>query len=74
MQLVDTMKKKIIRYISIFVGILISFSLLSGANVMFERWYAAPKGMSEFLIMICTAISVVKFIDWVLSLLFSKQE
>lgn len=48
-------------------------SLLSGAKVMFESWFAAPEAISKALIMLFSFIGAIKIIDAVLSFLFLKK-
>ena len=57
---------------SIFLGVLLSASLLSGANVMFQNWFAAPVGISKSLIMLLTLIGTVKAISFVFSFFFKE--
>ncbi|WP_336140460.1 hypothetical protein [Erwinia sp. CGal63] len=40
------MKGKLVRVISIFVGILLASALLNGSRVMFLDWYAFPETFS----------------------------
>lgn len=44
--------RKFIIWLSIFLGILIGSSLLSGAGIMFDNWYKFPKNFSCFIIML----------------------
>ncbi|ARJ41133.1 hypothetical protein B1H58_03360 [Pantoea alhagi] len=47
------MKKKIIDALCLAAGVLLSASLLSGANVMFTNtWYPLPYKFSKFFVMI----------------------
>lgn len=57
---------------SIFLGVLLSASLLSGADVMFQNWFAAPGGISKSLIMLLTLIGTVKAISFVISFFFKE--
>lgn len=67
------MNHKLIKCISIFLGILISASLLSGANVMFESWFAAPEIISKVLIMLLSFIGTIKIINITLSYFILKK-
>ncbi|MCZ4059895.1 hypothetical protein O3W44_13600 [Pantoea sp. LMR881] len=51
---------KIIKYITIFISTLLGASLLKGAGVGYDSWYAAPAGLSKLLIIILTLLALTK--------------
>lgn len=48
-------------------------SLLSGADVMFQYWFAAPKEISRQAIMLLSVTGMVKMVDAILSFFFLKE-
>ncbi|RWR01709.1 hypothetical protein ED28_11835 [[Pantoea] beijingensis] len=61
-----------IKGVIIFISVFISASLLKGAGVGFESWYAAPENLSKALVTILSMCAVAK-IGIFLSRLFLKK-
>ncbi|MGD9427058.1 hypothetical protein ACLHDD_18560 [Pantoea sp. NSTU24] len=64
---------KVISGLVIFVCILLAASLLKGAGVGFESWYAAPQGISQILVIVLTMLGLVKAALYFLHLLLRKK-
>ncbi|WP_058970100.1 hypothetical protein [Type-D symbiont of Plautia stali] len=64
---------KVISGLVIFVCILLAASLLKGAGVGFESWYAAPQGISQILVIVLTMLGLVKAALYLLQLFFRKN-
>lgn len=62
----------ILRPVAILLGILCAASLLSGAGVAFTDWYAAPKNLSVFLLIISSMCSMVMVCERIFLFLFPK--
>ncbi|RQM36466.1 hypothetical protein EB241_20215 [Erwinia psidii] len=67
------MKSNLIRCISVFLGILIASSLLSGAKVIFLNWYAFPEALSKFFVMLLCFFGVIKIVELIF-LVFLKKD
>ena len=64
---------KVIKGIVIFISILLAASLLKGAGVGNESWYAAPHNLSQFLVTVLTMWGVVNAGLYLLQLFFRKN-
>lgn len=62
--------QKIISGLAIFFSVLAAASLLKGAGVGFEQWYAAPAGLSQIMVIILTMTALVRAVLYVIKLIF----
>lgn len=62
--------QKIISGLAIFLSILLAASLLKGAGVGFENWYAAPEGLSQIMVIILTMAAPVRIALYLMKLAF----
>ena len=68
------MNDKVIKIISVILGIFLSSSLLSGAGVGFSTWYPAPRGISVLLVSISCGIVLVRLIYLIIKFSLGKPQ
>lgn len=66
--------KYFINSITIFLCICGGASLLKGAGVSFDSWYAAPEALSKGLVTVLTLFALAKIMIFVVSLFFQKNK
>ncbi|WNN45473.1 MULTISPECIES: hypothetical protein [Winslowiella] len=66
--------QKVISGLVIFVCVLLSASFLKGAGVGFEKWYGAPQGISQIIVIILTMVGFVKAALYLLQLFFKNKK
>ena len=66
--------QRTIQLLSIFLGIFISSTLISGAGVEFPDWYKAPESISRPLIVIICFVGVTRFFLFILNYIFKIKK
>ncbi|MBG6240917.1 MAG: hypothetical protein EKE20_02570 [Candidatus Symbiopectobacterium sp. Dall1.0] len=63
----------IIKSITLLLCIFVGASLLKGAGVGFDSWYAAPEALSQGLVTVLTLFFLAKIALFVISVFFEKE-